>query len=306
MDRAPSFRLLSLRSRAELKNIAQSFQRHRAKLRIPILVFAILVFFGGIAYSVQALSLKLSDLSWPPLLGLALVIVPITIAYSAINMILMGKAVGSAIGFVEGVRISVFAQVAELLPIPGGAIVRTAGLVRKGAGTLQSTGIVLAFALLWISCAAIGGGLALIDYGFAGLGLIGIGVVGTISITGWLAVKFGAFIAISALALRFFGIALVCARTLLAFAAIQIALEWTDALGFGFGVILGSAASIMPAGLGIGEGISALLAVPLEIAPAAAFLATGLARLVGFIGNMLCALLYLARGSRNGIETNAA
>ena len=272
---------------AKLQPAIASLKRHRARLRVAMLVLAFAIFVGGAALSINRLALKPSDIVLAPLALLALGVVPAAIAYSSINIMLMGKAVGAPIGFVEGMRISVLAQVAELLPIPGGAIVRSAALMNRGAGTLRSTGVVLAFALLWISVAAVSGGLALLDTGIASQTLLVAGLVGSIGIYAWLANRFGWRIALPALGLRLLGIALVSVRTVLAFAAIGLALGWSDSLAFVFGIILGSAASIVPAGLGIGEGISALLAAPLAVAPEAAFLAVGLARLVGFVGNMI-------------------
>ena len=88
-----------------------------------MLVLAFAIFVGGAALSINRLALKPSDIVLAPLALLVLGVVPAAIAYSSINIMLMGKAVGAPIGFVEGMRISVLAQVAELLPIPGGAIV---------------------------------------------------------------------------------------------------------------------------------------------------------------------------------------
>ena len=278
---------------AKLQQLLASLKRHRMRLRIPLLIFALTVFVAGAAFSIERLELKPSDFVLAPLMLLVLGFVPVVIAYSAINMMLMGKAVGAPVGFIEGVRISVFAQVAELLPIPGGTIVRTAALVNRGAGTVRSAGVVLAFALLWVSVAAVGGGLAMLDTGTAGQGLLIFGIAGALAICAWLSNRFGWRIALPALGLRVLGIALVSARTVLAFAAIGLALDWSDSLAFAFGIILGSAASIVPAGLGIGEAISALLAVPLSVAPEAAFLAVGLARLVGFAGNMIGVAIFM-------------
>lgn len=285
---------------AKLQVAIARLKEQRARLRVPLLVLALVVFVSGAAISIDRLELSPSDFVLGPLLLLALGVVPLTIAYSSINMMLMGKAVGAPIGFIEGMRISVFAQVAELLPIPGGAIVRTAALMNHGAGTLRSTGIVLAFALMWVCVAAVGGGLALQSTGIAGQALLVTGLAGSIGACVWLTSQFGWRIALVALVLRVLGIALISVRTVLAFAAIGLALAWTDSLAFAFAVILGSAASIVPAGVGIGEGIAALLAVSLSVAPEAAFLAVGLARLVGFAGNMIGVVIFtwLAPGVR--------
>lgn len=281
---------------AKLRPALARLNSQRARLRVPLLILAVVIFVTGAAISVDRLALRPSDIVALPLLVLALGIVPLSIAYSAVNMMLMGRAVAAPIGFIEGMRVSVFAQVAELLPIPGGAIVRTAALMNRGAGTLRSTGIVLAFALLWISVAAVGAGLALLNTGIAGKALLAAGLAGSSGLTWWLTRRFGWGLALIAVFLRLFGIALVSVRTVLAFAAIGLVLDWTDSLAFAFGVILGSAASIVPAGLGIGESISALLALPLSVAPEAAFLAVGLARLVGFSIHMVLAMAITALG----------
>lgn len=261
--------------------------RNRARLQIPLLLLALVIFIGGAAVSIRELSLDLSEIHYGPLLALAIIIAPLAIIYSAVNMMLMGKAIGVPIALVSGIRISVFAQVAELLPIPGGAIVRTAALMKGGGGGLQSTGIVLAFALLWIALAAVGGGVALMGHAYFGETLLATGAIAGLLINLWLGIKFGWAVALSASVLRALGLGLVVIRMVIAFAVLDQALDWADAFGFAFGVILGSAASILPAGLGIGESISALVAIPLAVDPAAAFLAVAISRLVGFGVNMI-------------------
>lgn len=279
--------------RPRVTALAEALHRHRARFRIPLLLLAIGVFVGGVAISVHQLSLDPDQLRLGPLAALALVVAPLAIAYSAVNMSLMGKAIGVPIGFVSGVRISVFAQVAELLPIPGGAIVRTAALMKGGGGGLQSTGIVLAFACLWIAWAAAGGGLALWSHDQLGQALLVGGLLAMLAITYWLWTNYGWTIALAANGLRALGLCLVATNLSLAYHALSIAVEFRDTIGLTFGVVLGSAASIVPAGLGIGESISALLAIPLNVDPASAFLAVAMIRIIGFGLNMLIACSYI-------------
>lgn len=268
--------------------------RNRARFRVPLLILASAIFFGGAVLSASELSLDLRQIRYPPLLALAFVIAPLSIVYSAANMMLMGKAIGVPLGFISGIRISVFAQVAELLPIPGGAIVRTVALMKGGGGGIQSTSIVLVFSLLWIAFGAIGGGVALFGYGSVGAALLASGVIAALAINLWLCTRFGWGIALGASVLRVFGVGLVAIRMVVAFAVLALAVQWSDAFGFAFGVILGSAASILPAGLGIGESISALMALPLAVDPAAAFLVVAISRLVGFAVNMLFATAFVS------------
>ncbi|MEP2737176.1 MAG: hypothetical protein ABJP34_12870 [Erythrobacter sp.] len=263
-----------------------------ARFRIPILILAAIAFVIGMIWSISALGLKWSDVALAPIALLALVIAPLSVAYSAVNMQLMGKAIGTKIGFLYGAQISAFAQIAELLPIPGGAIVRTAALMKSGGKTGNSAGLVVAFALLWIACAAAGCGLALLHISPAAYApLIG-GVTLIAGIVLWLGTSFGWAIAISALFLRILGLSIVSLRVIVAFAVIGIAVGAQDALAFAFALILGSAASIVPAGLGIGEGLSALMAGAVEVDPAAAFIAAAIGRLVGLAVNMCAALWF--------------
>ena len=283
---------------AQTAALSAAFSRNRARFRLPLLLLALALFLGGSIFSFRQLELDPGDLRMVPLLALVLLIAPAAVVYSAINMMLMGKAICVPVGFARGLRVSVYAQAAELLPIPGGTIVRAAALMRCGGGGMKSTGIVLAFALLWIAFAALGGGWALLGFGHVGQSLFAGGMIVVIAINFWIGRSYGWKIAFVASGLRLVGLALVAVRMVIAFAVLGLALQWAGAFGFAFGVILGGAASIVPAGLGIGESISALVAVPLAIDPAAAFLAVAIGRLIGLGVNMLGVVGFMALDAR--------
>lgn len=260
--------------------------------RVPLLLLALAAFVIGIVVSVRHLALSPDDLRLEPLLLLALIFVPLSIAYSALNMMLMGRAAHVRFGFAQGIRVSVYAQVAELLPVPGGAIVRTAALMKAGAPGLRSTGLVLAFSLLWIACAACGAGVALFEQGWAARMLLLGGGIGVLAINAWLVRHFGWMTALIGTGLRIAGIGLVALRLAAAFAAVGTTISWIDSLTFAFATIAGSAAAIIPANLGVSEALSALLASPAGVAPAVAFLAAALSRLVGLAINGALALAF--------------
>jgi hypothetical protein len=158
--------------------------------------------------------------------------------------------------------------------------------MERGGTTGKSAGIVAAFALLWIGCAALGGGIALRSNGAFGPLLTLAGIVAISAITFWLAGNAGWKIALIAFALRLIGLCLVATRIAVAFLVIGLLIDSADAFAFAFAIVLGSAASIVPAGLGIGEGLSALMAGPTGISTAAAFTAAAINRLAGFAVNM--------------------
>jgi uncharacterized protein (TIRG00374 family) len=114
-------------------------------------------------------------------------------------------------------------------------------------------------------------------------------------ILGWLAWKASLQIAFYSLAHRFIGIVLLSARLFLAFQAIGVALPFIKAFPVTLAIIAGSAASITPGGLGISEVLGALIASVVQVAPAAAFLAIGLDRLIFLVASGAGALVAQAR-----------
>lgn len=281
---------------ARLTCLIDQLRQSRHRWQRPLLAFATAVLIVGCGISIINLDVRLSDLSIAPLLAIILLIIPASIAYSALNMMLMGHAAKVPLDFRLGVKVSVFAQIAELLPIPGGVMVRTAALVRAGGSTGRSAKLVIAFSLLWIACGALGAGLALAELGWPAHALTVTGAVSALVICGWLTARFGLQVAVAAAALRLLGVSLVAWRLMLAFAVIGVALPWLDSATFAFATILGSAASLVPGGLGVSEGLSALVANPAGVAPAAAFLAAALSRLLGFGVNILLAAVYVLAG----------
>lgn len=278
--------------------LAEATRVRRAAWRTPLLAIAALIFVIGSAISLYHLDLSARELRWEPLALLVAVFVPITIAYSALNMMVMAKAADARLMFWQGVRVTAYAQVAELLPVPGGIVVRTAALIRAGGGGRQSAELVLAFSVLWVSCAAAGAGIALAGDKPAGMILGWGGAATTFAVTTWIGLRYGGAVAFTALMLRLFGIALTAARLATSFAVIGVALPYVSSFTFAFATIAGSAASIAPGGLGIGESLSALLAGSAGVVPAAAFAAAALSRVCGIVVNMLIAAAFTLAGIR--------
>lgn len=265
--------------------------------RNPIRTIAAVLFIGALFLSIQHSGVGLDDLRIAPLLVLAVVLVPLQTAYSAINTVVMGKAAGGPVRFLAAVRVNIYAQLAELLPIPGGAIVRTGALIQAGATVLRSAEVVATFSIFWIACGAIGAGVALTG-SWLGCPLIAAGAAVLIVTGAWSSVRFGAKLVITAIALRLVGLGIVAARILTAFAAIGVTIDVLSGLCFGFASILGGAASLVPAGLGVSEALAALFAGPVGVEPSAAFLAVAVSRMVAFAVHSAAAL---ALGSLNGL-----
>ncbi|MGV3511749.1 MAG: hypothetical protein ACO1OX_07055 [Novosphingobium sp.] len=244
----------------------------------------------GLLWAAQSLDLAERDLSTSAFAMLALVAVPAAVAHNAWSMVELGRAFAVNITVRTALRTAAWSQVVELLPVPGGAVVRTSLLVQNGVRLGRSAELVMLLALMWTSFGLLGAGISLRGYSVAGEGLIATGAAAIFLLTLAIWKRFNTRTATRALTLRLLGMGIVAFRMKYAFATIGIALPISSAFGFAAATIAGNSASIAPGGLGLSEGIAALLATQIEVSAAAAFLAVALSRLVGLALNILIAV----------------
>jgi len=250
--------------------------------RTPLTVSAGILFFAGLAWSVHDLHLGLSDIALLPALVLLLILAPLSLVYGAIGLRLLARVADRNIGFFSAIRSTGAAQLAEVLPLPGGAIVRTGALMSVGIKAGQSAALVFATAGLWIALAAAGAGYAVhaqgnvpaLPFVFLGLLIVGIILVWIVRQAGWP-------VAVQILVHRIAGVFLTALRLSFAFAIVKLAIPMDSVLIFSFASIAGSAAAIAPAGLGISEAFAAILAPVVAVGPAIAFFAVAINRLLG-------------------------
>jgi len=287
-------------SAEQLVEQGRSWQRRLQPYRLPLFLAALAVFLGGAVVSAASLDWQSQTIAVVPLLLLLVVLVPVTLLYGAFGLQLLATSARLSIPIGRAYRVATYATLAEALPVPGGAIVRTGALVGAGAKLGEGTALVIGTAALWIALAAAGAGLAIVGNDQA-IGLA-VGIAGgaaTAALTAWLWRVAGPRIAVLTLLHRLCGLMLFALRLWLSFAALSFAVPIGSMLPFAFASIAGSAASIAPAGLGIGEALAALLSDSVAVPAAAAFLAVGLNRIGGLGATALVALaLELADGKR--------
>ncbi|MFC2966797.1 hypothetical protein [Acidimangrovimonas pyrenivorans] len=231
-----------------------------------------------------------------PLLWLVALALPATITLNATEMELSARLIGARFGVGRALRLTIFASAANMLPLPGAAMVRLAGLSAAG-GSLKSGGAVtLMIALMWLGVAFAASGLFLLAPapGFGapalalGLGLTALALVWARRVSGGWAGGLG--IAAVKLAL----VAVSVLRIKLCLAALGVPASLPQVSVFAVAGVLGSAISVVPAGLGVREAVSAALAPIVRLPAGAAFLATALDRLLGMaVMLMLAGLLVL-------------
>ena len=129
---------------------AEPLRAALARWRTPIVAAALVLFLAGTVWSFLGLGLTLERIDLAALVVLTLGMGLVTLAYSAVSLMLLAKTAGARLGFGAALRASARAQMAEALPLPGGAIVRTATLVGAGIPAGRSAALVIGTALLWI------------------------------------------------------------------------------------------------------------------------------------------------------------
>ena len=133
------------------------------------------------------------------------------------------------------------------------------------------------------------------EAGFAiGYLTFGGGLLASVGICAWIARKSTAAFALRLVAVRMVQLLVSVVRIYVVFLAIAVPVGMSEATVFLIANPLGTSMSIVPAGIGISEGIGAALAVLVSVPSAAAFLALALNRVLGLAccGGILAAYAF--------------
>lgn len=265
-------------------------------------VAAVLAFAFGCFIAIGALpeDMPASDLGvlvWVAVLG-----VPLTVLLNTLEMRTTANATGNSMPFASAFKVTVLGSAANMLPLPGGTMVRIAALTRAGAGLGKSAGITVLVGLLWLGIAGLvsAWGLAYFSVG-AGIatGVLALLATAIVLVTMFQQTKHtGAVFKLAAI--KFALITTDLWRLSLCFAGFGIAVTPQQVSIFAIAGALGAAVSIVPAGFGVREGMSALLAPIAKLGAASGFLAPAVNRLIGMPVLLAAALLVVAleRGSK--------
>jgi len=229
------------------------------------------------------IDLDFDDFAWWPILIVAILGVSGTQTLNAIEMELSANSLRQSFGFATALELSILGSAANMLPLPGAAMVRMAALGNGGARLRDSGAVTLAIALIWAGIAFLLSGTALATSAtnIAAVFLL-IGLITVVAAVVWLR-KLGSTWQ-TILLLVFVKIGLVVlsiVRIQLCLLAIGSSATFEQATIFAVSALLGSAVSIVPAGLGIRELASAALAPFVGIEASVAFAATALDRVIG-------------------------
>lgn len=266
-----------------VNKFAELLKFRSRRLRISVGIIAAMTFFVGFYISYQQQPTVFINLNWPMVAFIYILVLPVVAIINTLRFKLTAKAFNLDYSFQRSFVITVYSTVANMLPLPGGLLVRMANLKHESNTYANTAAVSLyvsalsAFITLVIAATA----YALMHPGF----ISGVGITGFI--TGILLT----YLLIQKTPLRpvFAGLSGVeIASTLadgigiyMSFLIIDTMIGIDQSMVLTAASVVGSAISLVPAGLGVREGAAALIATQIAVIPASAFIALALNRVIG-------------------------
>ena len=147
--------------------------------RISLLVSAV-VFVVAMVLSVRSLPEGDRELVWWALVVTGLVGIPTLIGLSGLEYTASAAVLGHRVRLRDSLAIAVYARAANLLPIPGAALVRMQALKRAGSSYGRAASTTMATALFWLAGSLLVGGVVLVPFRWLiAVGFLAAGVVTT-------------------------------------------------------------------------------------------------------------------------------
>lgn len=279
---------------------------HKSRFRYerPALAIGGLAFLVGLVLSIRSLDLDLSSLRWH-FLALALAVgVPATMLTNAFEVTLAGRFLRLRVPFRSALRVGIVGTAANLLPIPGAVLVRSADLISRGGDVQGSTRGQIGIGLVWsaVSSASVAAVSLRLQISGSSLWLlsaaiffaIGVLVLPTRSLR----------LVLVLIALEAVSVAVTALRINAIWAAIDLPTGGSAGIVVAAANALSALVWVLPGGLGVRELLGGGLAGILGLPAAAGFTAQGVDRAIGLIGHLLALVFVLPRTSQARKQNN--
>ena len=291
-------RMTSLHLRVE--RLFDWITARRDHLRGYGLALALLVFAGGLVWSVNSVPDLGDRIRFAPLLLLLVIGAPVGTLLNSVEMYAISRIAGGPMTWRTSFEITVYTSAANMLPLPGGAIAKLAAMKVHGVGIARGSTMIVLSAAIWGGLAFLysGGALLWLGHGrvaaafaLAGLGLLLLGGFGF--------ARFGKWRLVGVIALmRIVSFPLEAFRYMLALIAVGASVGFVQSSIFVVASFIASLVVFAPSGLGVGESTAALLSSLIGISAALGFVAAALGRVVRLTGlSLIVGALLLFRRS---------
>jgi uncharacterized membrane protein YbhN (UPF0104 family) len=261
------------------------------------LVAAMVLFVGSGVFAFRELpSIDAAPEWW--ILVLTGIGVPTIAVLNSLEYHLMGKLVDHKVGAWDAMRVTVVASAANLLPIPGAAVVRMQGLRKGGARVSHALNATAVIGLGWLGMTAvIAGAVEVTARPWFTLAFVGSGVA--LLIGAWLLVarSRGAIYAtrtLGRLAAIETGFVLVSGLKLFLTAhALHLHCSPAQGISLTSAAVVASAAGLLPGGLGLREALAAALAPAIGMPAAVGLVITAIDRIVSLVALAILATVVI-------------
>jgi hypothetical protein len=251
-----------------------------------ILTVALVLLIAGLMTALWQQPQVLTDLDWRPVSLVIAVTVPLTVFFNAIEFMLTGRLVGQSISFGRALEVTVVGTAANMLPLPGSALVRMASLKAGGTGYKGAASAVLLVFVIWLGLAMAYAGSAILytSPGMVGAVFLAAGLT-IMAAAGVVTMRLRAGIStyVLVLAVKLALVVVDAVQLLFCLNALGFAATFAQASALTLSGVAGHAVSIVPAGLGIREAVAAALSPLVGLAMTSSFLAAALGRVLTII-----------------------
>lgn len=231
-------------------------------------ILAVLVVAAAI-WSAVRLGISPADFKWLPLVGAAVLSIfgpLISAAEYRAGLWLIGRDTDSR----TAVQVSVFGTLANILPLPGGFLVRLKAMTEQGARARAAAGAQLLVGLVWLTMSGVLVAIALPRWRLL-LVAVTIALFGVCGIMAYRN-KYSPRALVAVVGIETVFLASAAARFYLVLAGLGIVVSGKAALALAASGPLAAATGIIPGSLGVFEAISAGLAALADMEPESGFL----------------------------------
>lgn len=255
-----------------------------------VLGLAALVFVVAFGLGLRAVPGGAVELTAWPFVVLAVGAVPLASVANAAEHGVASRVEGHPVAWRDALEVAVLSSAANLLPVPGAAIVRVRALRRGGSSYRRAFSVTLLVGGAWLATSLVAAGVLLLVQGAAvgtapAATVLAAGSVGLVGAAAWTGVLAPAgqapALGAALLGAELLTVAVAAARLLLVLRGLGLEASVEQAVSLTVAGVVASAVGIVPGGLGLREVLAGAIAGLVGLPAATGVLAAAVDRLVG-------------------------
>lgn len=283
----------------KIKTFIINFEFFLKKNKNKTLIISTIIFISGLFWSFLKLGINIQDILLLPIVIAIAIGGPINLILNSAELKLCAKASAADISIKKAAGISSIACITNILPIPAGIAIRGAALMSAGATMKASGAVLLVNSIMQIATALSLTGFILIFYSYLGVYFFLLGIFLLIGCLIYFFLQSFFLVGCLFFVIRCGLLAVFTFRLFFIFKALKEPVSWLVTAYYALANTSGSIFFIFPAGLGINEGVAAMMALIINQSPPAVFLAMGTNRIVGLFFFSLVAILYIITSTKH-------